>query len=57
MLIFTSRELVLLASLKRDWGRLYRQELARLLLDRNDICESHQARRKTPEDFLCFDFQ
>jgi hypothetical protein len=57
MPIFTSRELVLLANLKRDWGRLYRRELARLLLDEDDVSESHQARRKTLEDFLCLDFQ
>lgn len=57
MSIFTSRELVLLANLKRDWGRLYRRELARLLLDEDDVSESHQAGSKTPEDFLCFDFR
>lgn len=31
MSIFTSRELAFLSSLRRDWLRLYRNELARLL--------------------------
>ena len=31
MVIFTDRELAFLATLKDDWERLYRNELARLL--------------------------
>jgi len=57
MAILTGYELAFLASLTRDWGRLYRQELARLLPDEDDISEPHQARRRTQEDFLCFEFQ
>jgi hypothetical protein len=57
MAIFTSRELAFLAALRRDWGRLYQQEFARLLQDEDDVSECHQARRKTQENFLCFDFQ
>ena len=33
MVIFTDRELELLVTLRDDWERLYRNELARLLME------------------------
>jgi hypothetical protein len=42
MSIFTSHELEFLASLRRDWRRLYWNELARLLKDDDHLCDARQ---------------
>jgi hypothetical protein len=42
MAIFTSRELLFLSSLRRDWQGLYQQELARLRRDDDATIDSQQ---------------
>lgn len=51
MPIFTSHELEFFASLRTDWGRLYRSELARLEHNRMTYDNSHH---KSLENFPCF---
>lgn len=54
MTTLTDRELEFLASLKADWGRLYRIELARLLKGERNNSTYHNSHYKLPEDFPCF---
>jgi len=42
MPIFTSHELEFLARLRRDWQRLYWNELARLLKDDDHLCDARE---------------
>jgi hypothetical protein len=57
MTIFTSRELAFLASPRREWRRLYRNEVARLLRNEDDFNESRQPTLQAAGDFQCADFQ
>jgi hypothetical protein len=57
MSIPTSRQLEFLASLKTDWARLYRNELARLLNDKEHRTTSDISHHESLEDIPCFGFR
>jgi len=49
MVIFTDRELELLVTLRDDWERLYRNELARLLKEEAERCGRFDVKRIRPK--------